>query len=117
MLPLGPPDRYGSPYASRSAFAGWAGLCAEPDAAVSSAEVEAFRERHAYWLDDWARHRGKGAVADQIRFEREWLALRRYAAARGIRLIGDIPLYVADGSADVAAHPELFDRKIGRAHV
>ena len=36
----------------------------------------------------------------------------RYAAARGIRLIGDIPLYVADRSADVASHPELFDRSL-----
>ncbi len=43
-----------------------------------------------------------------MRFEREWQALRRYAASRGIRLIGDIPIYVAQESADVAAHPELF---------
>ena len=112
ILPLGPPDRYGSPYASRSAFAGWAGLCAEPDAAVSEDEAEAFRARHGYWLDSWARYAGKGAVADQVRFEREWLALRRYAASRGIRLIGDIPLYVAGRSADVAAHPELFDSSL-----
>ncbi len=112
ILPLGPPDRYGSPYAARSAFAGWPGLCAEPDAAVSPEEADAFRARHAYWLDGWARYAGKGAVAGQVRFEREWLALRRYAAARGIRLIGDIPLYVADRSADVASHPELFDRSL-----
>ena len=26
MLPLGPPDRYGSPYKARSAFAAWPGL-------------------------------------------------------------------------------------------
>ncbi len=112
ILPLGPPDRYGSPYAARSAFAGWAGLCAEPDAAVSPEEIEAFRALHGYWLDDWAAYARKGAVADQVRFEREWLALRRYAAARGIRLIGDIPLYVADRSAEVASHPELFDRSL-----
>ena len=76
ILPLGPPDRYGSPYAARSAFAGWAGLCAEPDAAVSPEEIEAFRALHGYWLDDWAAYARKGAVADQVRFEREWLALR-----------------------------------------
>ena len=31
-----------------------------------------------------------------------------YAAERGVRLIGDIPIYVAAGGADHAAHPELF---------
>jgi 4-alpha-glucanotransferase len=45
-----------------------------------------------------------------VRFEREWNALRSYAAARGIRLIGDIPLYVGARSADHLAHPELFQR-------
>ena len=32
-------------------------------------------------------------MADQARFEREWSALRGYAAKRGVRLIGDIPIY------------------------
>ena len=35
MLPLGPPDRYGSPYKARSAFAAWPGLLAEPAAPVA----------------------------------------------------------------------------------
>ena len=30
VLPLGPPDRSGSPYSSSSAFAGWPGLLADP---------------------------------------------------------------------------------------
>jgi 4-alpha-glucanotransferase len=34
--------------------------------------------------------------------------LRRYAANRGVRLIGDVPIYVAPGSADHRAHPDLF---------
>ena len=54
------------------------------------------------------RAAGDGAVADQVRFEREWGALRSYAAQRGVRLIGDIPIYVAPGSADHVTHPELF---------
>jgi 4-alpha-glucanotransferase len=45
---------------------------------------------------------------DQIRFAREWAQLRAYAAERGIRLIGDLPIYVAPQSADHLAHPELF---------
>ena len=48
----------------------------------------------------------------QTRFQREWLALKRYANDRGIRLIGDIPLYVSGASCDVATHPELFDRSV-----
>ena len=44
-LPLGPPDEYGSPYKAASAFAGWRGLLAEPDAYVSAAELREFRER------------------------------------------------------------------------
>jgi 4-alpha-glucanotransferase len=108
VLPIGPPDAFGSPYTSSSAFAAWRGLLAEPDSDVSSAEVDDFRARHAYWARDWERYAGTGAIADQVRFEREWLALRRYAAERGVRLIGDIPIYVAQESADVAAHPELF---------
>ena len=55
MLPLGPPDRYGSPYKAKSAFAAWPGLLAEPRAPVTAEEVDAFREREAYWIDEWAR--------------------------------------------------------------
>ena len=108
MLPLGPPDRYGSPYKSASAFAAWPGLLAEPRSRVSRAEELDFRSRSAYWIEDWARLGPRGAVADQVRFEREWAALRAHASERGVRLIGDVPIYVAPGSVDHRAHPELF---------
>ncbi|MFL5894730.1 MAG: 4-alpha-glucanotransferase [Thermoleophilaceae bacterium] len=108
MLPLGPPDRYGSPYKAASAFAAWPGLLAEPDAPVSAAQEDDFRARHAFWIGAWERFAGRGAVADQVRFEREWSALRGYAVERGVRLIGDIPIYVAPRSADHRAWPELF---------
>jgi 4-alpha-glucanotransferase len=109
VLPLGPPDRYGSPYKARSAFAAWPGLLADPRAPVSEAEIRGFRDREAFWISDWERFAGgRRAVADQVRFEREWGALRRYASERGIRLFGDIAIYVAPGSADHGAHPELF---------
>ncbi len=108
VLPLGPPDRYGSPYKAASAFAAWPGLLADPAAPVGHEEAEAFRGRHADWIEDWIAFAGPGALADQVRFEREWGALRAYAADRGVRLIGDVPIYVAPRSADHRAHPELF---------
>jgi len=110
VLPLGPPDDTGSPYASSSAFAGSPELLARPDARVTRAEASEFRERNAYWAEDWIAFAGDGALEDQVRFEREWGALRRYAKERGVRIIGDMPIYVAGGGADERAHPELFQR-------
>jgi 4-alpha-glucanotransferase len=108
VLPLGPPDEYGSPYASTSAFACWPGLLAEPKAPVSRAEARSFRRRHAYWVGDWERFAGRGAAQDQVRFEREWAALRRYARRRGVRLVGDVPIYPARDSCDHVSHLRLF---------
>ena len=113
MLPLGPPDAEGSPYMASSAFAAWPGLLGSPRARVTRAEVAAFREREAYWISGWERLAGRGAVEDQVRFDREWGALREYAAARGVRLIGDIPIYVAPDGADQLDHPELFQPGLG----
>ncbi len=108
ILPLGPPDEHGSPYKAASAFAAWPGLLEELRAPVSAREEAAFRERHSFWIAAWEAFAGDGAVADQVRFEREWGALRAYAEKRGVRLMGDLPIYVAPGSADHVAHPELF---------
>ena len=44
----------------------------------------------------------------QYEFDLQWKALKEYCNSLGIRIIGDIPLYVAYDSADVWAHPELF---------
>jgi 4-alpha-glucanotransferase len=108
VLPLGPPDRHHSPYKARSAFAVWPGFLAAPRAPVSASEISEFREREAFWAVDWERFAGRGALADQVRFLREWSALRSYAAASGVRMFGDVAIYVAARSADHMAHPELF---------
>ncbi len=112
VLPLGPPDEHGSPYRARSAFAAWTGLLAEPRARVTVDELEGFVARHPYWAGEWASFEGRGALAGQVRFEREWSALRRYAAGRGVRIFGDLPIYVSDEGADLAAHPELFETRV-----
>ena len=44
----------------------------------------------------------------QFEFFQQWQALRSYAHEHGIRIIGDIPIYVAHDSADVWANRELF---------
>ncbi len=109
VLPLGPPEGLtGSPYMSPSAFAGSPGILADPGAPVSDDEADAFRACNAYWLDDWIAY--GGTVADQVRFEREWQALRAYGAERGVRIFGDMPIYVAHDGADHRAHPHLFQR-------
>lgn len=108
VLPLGPPDRYGSPYKARSAFAASPALLGSPRARVTQAEVSEFRERNHWWAREWERFGGRDALVDQVRFQREWQELRAYAGERGVRLVGDIAIYVAPGSADQRAHPELF---------
>jgi 4-alpha-glucanotransferase len=108
VLPLGPVGEGGSPYKSPSAFAGSPELLAEPDAPVAAGELAALRERESFWLPDWEAYAGDGAGEDQVRFDREWTELRAYAAGRGVRIIGDLPIYVAPGSSDHRAHPELF---------
>jgi len=108
VLPLGPPDEFGSPYRSPSAFAASPLLLARPDARVTAGEVEDFVARHPFWTGNWAHFGGGEALADQVRFEREWTALRGYAAERGVSLIGDLPIYVSDEGADLAGWPELF---------
>ncbi len=44
----------------------------------------------------------------QFHFRRQWAELKRYANDRHIRIVGDIPIFVADDSADVWSHRELF---------
>ena len=64
------------------------------------------------WLEEWVQFAGESERRAQTRFQREWLALKSYANERGIRLIGDIPLYVAGDSCDAITHPSLFDRSV-----
>jgi len=44
----------------------------------------------------------------QWRFARDWRALRAYAHARGVALIGDIPIFMAHDSADVWKNRNLY---------
>lgn len=44
----------------------------------------------------------------QFYFDKQWKALKSYANKAGVKIIGDIPIYVAFDSSDTWAHPELF---------
>lgn len=75
----------------------------EWDPAIAKATPEAkaaWRERLA---DDVEFHR-----FCQFLFFRQWAVLKRYANERDIRIIGDIPIFVAHDSADVWGNQQLF---------
>jgi 4-alpha-glucanotransferase len=44
----------------------------------------------------------------QFLFFRQWFALKRYCNERGISVVGDLPIFVAQDSADVWTNPEQF---------
>jgi 4-alpha-glucanotransferase len=109
-----------------------------------TAELVAFRNRAAFWLDDYAlfmslkgeydgapwtdfpaplarhlpeaiaeaRHRHAEEIAyfvfEQFVFDRQWRALRAFAAERDVGLIGDAPIFVAHDSADVWGNQDSF---------
>ena len=70
----------------------------------------AFREKQAI-----VRYQNK--LADKIRyqeflqyiFSKQWSELKNYANHNGIKIIGDLPIFVAHDSSDVWVHPESFD--------
>ncbi|MEW6064648.1 MAG: 4-alpha-glucanotransferase [Bacillota bacterium] len=45
----------------------------------------------------------------QFTFFRQWMALKRYANDRGIKIIGDLPIFVSYDSSDAWANPHLFE--------
>ncbi len=132
MLPLTPPDKHGSPYASPSAFAAWPKL-------MQKASFKPIPDAEE-WLDDWALYaaikddhdgrpwfewptplRDRHPLAlenyedaaqthreQQQCFDAAWSVLTEEATARNITLIGDVPIFIAHDSADVWAHRELF---------
>jgi 4-alpha-glucanotransferase len=59
------------------------------------------REEHAERMHFWA--------FCQWRFFRQWAALKAYANGKGVRIIGDTPIFIAYLSAEVWANQHLFD--------
>ena len=44
----------------------------------------------------------------QFKFDEQWQKLHAYATSKNVKIVGDLPFYVAMDSADVWAHPEVF---------
>lgn len=62
-------------------------------------------------LEDWRRRLAEPVAAlkfGQFVFFEQWNALKRHCGDLGIRLMGDVPIYVAHDSADVWSHPEDY---------
>ncbi|MCM1213328.1 MAG: 4-alpha-glucanotransferase [Lachnospiraceae bacterium] len=81
------------------------------DGAAWSEWAEDIRKRWSFALDYYRRE----CYFDiefykylQFVFQKQWFKLKRYANEKGIRIIGDIPIYVAFDSSDAWAHPEMF---------
>jgi 4-alpha-glucanotransferase len=79
--------------------------------AVWNTWPQAIATRQPQAVREWSEQLAEMIVDQkvfQFLFYRQWSALRQYANQRGVRIIGDIPIFVAHDSADVWAHPELF---------
>ncbi|MCI8624580.1 MAG: 4-alpha-glucanotransferase [Provencibacterium sp.] len=59
------------------------------------------------WQKELAEECGYWAWLQMV-FFRQWGALKRYANKKGIAVIGDLPIYVAEDSADAWANPDIF---------
>ncbi|MGC2697436.1 MAG: 4-alpha-glucanotransferase [Candidatus Angelobacter sp.] len=67
--------------------------------------------RHPSAISKWSEDLASEIAAYkfwQFKFFHQWNAIRADCAQRGIRIMGDIPIYAAHDSADVWAHPEMF---------
>ena len=69
------------------------------------------RDRLPAALDRVARERAaelQRAKLEQFAFFVQWHRLREHARLRGVRIVGDLPFYVAPHSSETWAHPEQF---------
>ena len=67
------------------------------------------RDYHA--LDAASKAHAKGISMQkfwQFLFDKQWNSLKQYCAKKSIKIIGDLPIYVAHDSADVWANRDLF---------
>lgn len=78
-------------------------LSAWPDSAIKARSKDAMEKYTALLAQDIAYY-----TFVQYLFFTQWTQLHDYAHAHGVKIIGDIPIYVSPDSADVWAQPALF---------
>lgn len=93
-------------------FALFAALKLHFDGLPWNAWPQAFRVRDAAVLATWQQAHGREVALQsfiQFEFFRQWQLLKGHANAQGVRIIGDLPIFVAFDSADVWANQSLFE--------
>ena len=75
----------------------------EWDAPLKNREEEALSEARKELAEEISFYKFQ-----QYEFDRQWKKLHSYANEQGVKIIGDIPIYVAFDSADTWAAPQLF---------
>ena len=80
-----------------------------------------FYNEQKFWLEGYTNYMANKESNDpllykmqQYLFDIQWKKLKQYANEKGIRIIGDLPIYVSMDSADVTDNPELFQIEYGR---
>ena len=144
ILPLGPTSIGDSPYQPFSSYAGNPYFI-DLDSLVAAGLLSADEVASADWGEDPGRVdygriyaarlpmlRRPDAVSAwserlrtdaefftfvQFLFYRQWDALKAYASAHGVKIIGDLPIYVAMDSADVWAGPQNFQLDAGNTPI
>ncbi|HOM14285.1 MAG TPA: 4-alpha-glucanotransferase [Rubrivivax sp.] len=78
-------------------WCGWPEALARRDPGALAEAAATHAARVAFWkFGQWC-------------FFRQWQGLRQYANRRGVRIVGDVPIFIAHHSAEVWAHQALFE--------
>ena len=76
----------------------------------SSPDFLRFCQKNEFWLEPFVKFSGGGKEIGAVQYlvRNQWDSLKAYANSKGVKIIGDLPIYVSAVSADVKANPSLF---------
>ena len=78
-----------------------------PDKDIRFRKPDAVRRYREELADEIDYH-----IFCQYLFRKQWFSLKKYCNERSVLLFGDMPIYVAEDSADTWTHPDIFRRII-----
>jgi 4-alpha-glucanotransferase len=114
VLAFGPTGMCDSPYAPLSVFA-INPKFSRDFKTYDKVAVDKFIKQHKFWIESYAafmsKRDGKSPehhIQVQMNLFEQWAEVRKYANDRGVKIIGDIPIYPAMDSADVVSHKAQF---------